>query len=173
MTLINTPEQTHVYAVHWKHRNRFPEESFNTIRNLCTKYPAYKEEFLDRYFEKPTNKFEDGEVIISKVPIQYEPDESVPIPVFPKVRFWDMAIEKMDLKKAYRTVIERILERGPTTEWEELIRYYGLPRVSNTIRNEILYLTDYTINEVCDFFKFKKEELLCYIRKQSMPKHWI
>jgi len=173
LTLINTPEQTHVYSIHWKHRERFAVETFNTTRNISVKYPFYKEEMLNQHFERSHEKIEDDEVIINKVPIQYEPDDDVSIPVFPKVRFWEFRIEEMNWKKSYRSVIQRILERGPVAEWEELIRYYGLPRVSNVIRNEILYLPDYSIDAVCEYFSFKKEDLLCYIRKQSMPKHWI
>ena len=173
MTLINTPEQTYVYALKWKHRERFPYETFNTTRNIGTKYPAYSEAMLDQYFNSANEKFDDQDITITKEPIIYEPDDSVPTPNFPDHYFWEMAIDKMNYPKSYRTIITRILERAKTTEWEKLIEYYGLPRVINTIRNEILYLPDYTIEEVCDYFKLKKEELLCYIRKQSMPKHWI
>jgi hypothetical protein len=38
MSLINTPEQTHVYAIHWKHRERFSDETFNTTGDIGIKY---------------------------------------------------------------------------------------------------------------------------------------
>jgi hypothetical protein len=173
MPLIISEEPLYVFIVHWKRREQFPDETFNTTRNIGIKYPSYKEELLNQHFECTNEKFEDSEVIIQREPISYVPDEQAPKPSFPKVRFWELRIDEMNWIKSYRTVIQRILERGPVTEWQELIRYYGLAKVSNVIRNEILDLPDYTIKEVCDFFKFKKEDLLCYIRKQSKPKHWI
>jgi hypothetical protein len=173
MSLVINEEPLTVFSVHWKRRERFPDETFNTIRNISIKYPLYKEEFLNKHFEGTNEKFEDSELSIQKALIRYEPDEQSPKPSFPKVRFWEYRLDEMNWIKSYRTVIQRILERGPVTEWQELIRYYGLAKVSNVIRNEILDMPDYTIKEVCDFFKFKKEELLCYIRKQSKPKHWI
>jgi len=173
MPIINLPQRTHVYFLHWKKRERFPDETFITTRSISEKYPAYNEEMLDSHFERSRKKLEDDDLIIKKVPITYEPDESVLVPVFPKARFWEFDHEHINWIKGYRPIIQRILERGSKEEWGELVRYYGLPRVSNTVRNQILYMPDYIIDEVCEYFSFKKEELLCYIRKQSMPKHWI
>ena len=34
------------------------------------------------------------------------------IPNFDRVFFWDFDIEAMDFKKAYKTIIARIIERG-------------------------------------------------------------
>ncbi|HSZ87685.1 MAG TPA: hypothetical protein VK787_16745 [Puia sp.] len=172
MRITGLPKRAYVYSVHWKHRERFPDETFITTRSISEKYPAYSETSLDRIFKTTHNKFEDENVLIKKVPITYEPDTSAPIPVISKVRFWDSDYNKIDWIESYRSIIERIIERGSKQEWKQLVNYYGLSRVSNTIRNEILYLTDDVIEDVCEYFSFEKEELLCYIRKQSMPKHW-
>src|ERR1700722_7378180 len=166
MAIINLPKRTHVYSIHWKNRERFPDETFITTRSISEKYPAYKENMLDNYFKRGKKKLEDDDVIIKKVSITYEPDESVTVPVFPKVRFWEFDNEHINWIKGYRPIIQRILEWGNKKEWEELVHYYGLPRVSNVIRNEIIYLPDDIIDEVCEYFSFDKEEVLCYIRKQ-------
>ncbi len=87
--------------------------------------------------------------------------------------FWDTDYDSIDWQKAYRPVIARIIERGNEKEWEELIRFYGRPKVIGALRNEIKFLPDYAIEKVCRYFPIKKEEMLCYIRKQSRPGHWI
>lgn len=87
--------------------------------------------------------------------------------------FWDFDFDKINWQKSYKTVIARILERGDKTEWEELIQFYGTLKVLTAIQKEIVFLPDYTIDEVCDYFGFKKETLLCYTRKQSRPGRWI
>jgi hypothetical protein len=87
--------------------------------------------------------------------------------------FWDFDYNKIDWQKSHKTVIARILERGGKSEWQELILFYGKQKVLTAIQNEIVFLPDYTIEEVCAYFNLKKETLLCYIRKQSKPGHWI
>jgi hypothetical protein len=173
MPILNKPTRTHVYSVHWKHQKQFADEIFSTLKSLSTKYPQYDEEALDKYFKEKKRKYEDDNAIISRIRISYEPEETVVKPVFPDSMFWEFPYEKIDWIKAYRTVIQRVLERGEDTDWEKLLNYYGYKRLSNTIRNEILYLPDHVIDKVCKYFDFNKEDLLCYIRKQLMPKHWI
>lgn len=94
-------------------------------------------------------------------------------PNLPKRLFWEFKYEEMDWEKNYITVINRVVERGSSEEWQEMIKFYGEKKVKNTLKNETTYLTDLAIKEVCDYFKLNPEELKCYIRKQSMPQHWI
>lgn len=83
--------------------------------------------------------------------------------------FWDFDYNQIDWQKSYKTIIARILERGEKSEWQELILFYGKQKVLTTIQNEIVFLPDYTIEQVCTYFNLKKETLLCYMRKQSRP----
>lgn len=94
-------------------------------------------------------------------------------PNLPKILFWDWNFDKIDWKKGYLSIIDRVIERGNNEEWEELIRYYGRPKVIKALKSEIRYLPDYAIEKVCSYFKLKKEDLACYARKQSRPGHWI
>ena len=94
-------------------------------------------------------------------------------PNFPAMFFWDFDYPKIDWQASYKTIIARILERGNEEEWEELCRFYGREKVENAIKNEIVFLPDYTINEAEQYFHIPKENMLCYIRKQSKPGHWI
>ncbi len=87
--------------------------------------------------------------------------------------FWDFDFDKIEWQKSHKTIIARIIERGDKTEWQEITRFYGLDKVLNALKNEIVFLPEYSIEDVCDYYHLKKEDLLCYTRKQSRPGHWI
>src|ERR1700685_3403945 len=101
MPIINLPNRILVFSIHWKYRERFPDETFITTRNISEKYPVYKEEMLDNYFKRGNNELEDKDTIIRKIPITYEPDVSTPVPVFPKVRFWEFDTDHINWIKGY------------------------------------------------------------------------
>jgi hypothetical protein len=87
--------------------------------------------------------------------------------------FWDFDYNKMDWQASYKTVIARIIERGGEQEWQGLVQFYGQDKVINALKKEITYLADYAIDEASNYFSIPKEQMLCYIRKQSKPRHWI
>jgi hypothetical protein len=94
-------------------------------------------------------------------------------PALAKRLFWDVRYEDINWQGQYRTVIERVMERGNEEEWLEVIRFYGLEKVIHTLKYESTYLPDYTISKICEYFKLKQEELRCYTRKQLRKGHWI
>ena len=94
-------------------------------------------------------------------------------PDLPRRLFWEFRYDDIEWRKEYLTVIERVLERGTPEEWAEMTRFYGEARVIDILKRELKFLNDYAIDEVCAFFPVRKEELLCYTRKQSRPGHWI
>lgn len=94
-------------------------------------------------------------------------------PDLPKRLFWDTRYDEIDWAGDYLPVIERVLEKGNEAEWKEVIRFYGENKVVFALKNEIKFLPDYAIDKVCEYFQLRKEELLCYTRKQSRPGHWI
>ena len=96
------------------------------------------------------------------------------IPNLNRVFFWDFDIEAMDFKKAYKTIIARIIERGGQDEINELLRFYGHQKVVTTVRNEIFFLPNYAIDRALKFFpELKKEEMYCYLNRKDKPYHWI
>ncbi|MEK7199312.1 MAG: hypothetical protein AAB212_05270 [Bacteroidota bacterium] len=94
-------------------------------------------------------------------------------PDLPRRLFWEFRYDDIEWREEYRTVIARVIERGTPEQWAEIIRYYGEAFVVDAIKNEIVFLADYAIKEVCANFHLREEELLCYRRKQSRPGHWI
>lgn len=94
-------------------------------------------------------------------------------PDLPKRLFWEFRYDDIEWREDYLIVIERIIERGTPEHWAEILRFYGRDFVLNVIKNEVLFFPDYAIQEVCNYFSLRREELLCYRRKQSRPGHWI
>lgn len=87
--------------------------------------------------------------------------------------FWDFDIEAMDFKKAYKTIIARIIERGGQNEIDELVRFYGHSRVIKAIRDEIYFLPNYAIDRALRFFQNLKGKMYCYLNRKDKPYHWI
>lgn len=83
--------------------------------------------------------------------------------------FWDFAYDKIDWQKSYMTVIARIIERGDESDLRELERFYGKVKIVNALKNAIVFLPDYAIEDACNRYSLRKEELLCHLRKQSKP----
>lgn len=94
-------------------------------------------------------------------------------PDLPRRLFWEFRYDDIEWKEEYRTVIARVIERGTPDNWTEIIRFYGEAFVINALKNEIVFLADYAIKDVCAYFQLREEELLCFRRKQSRPGHWI
>jgi hypothetical protein len=101
-----------------------------------------------------------------KVSIQDKPD-------LPRRLFWEFRYDDIEWRAEYLTVMARVIERGTPEEWAEMIRFYGKAKVIHALKEEIKFLADYAIEEVCAYFPLRKEELLCYTRKLSRPGHWF
>jgi hypothetical protein len=81
------------------------------------------------------------------------------VPNLDRVFFWDFDIDAMDFKKAYKTIIARIIERGGQYEMDEIVRFYGHEKVIKAIRDEIYFLPNYAIERA--------------INRKDKPYHWI
>jgi len=88
--------------------------------------------------------------------------------------FWDYDLDAMDLDKAYKSIIGRIVERGNQNDIEKIIEFYTYEKVVKAIRDEIHFLPNYAIEKALDFFpELKKEEMHCYLNRKDKPYHWI
>jgi hypothetical protein len=162
-----------VVVAYWKNdtKNRF--EIFSNLKIFCASHPAYNYNTLNKYLSGDKKTYENSEVRIERKPIVSKPVIAVEGPDLHKRLFWEFDYDRIDWKYQYRMVIERIIQRGTKGEWEEIIKYYSLEKVVKTLKEEVSYLPDYIIKEVCDYFNVQPQELKCYTRKQSMPQHWI
>ena len=162
-----TSEQQEVYLVNWKNQKGHVE-IFDSLDVFSQSYPRYGLELLQEALAFGKTLFEDAIVRIEKKAVVRNPK-----PDFPRGFFWDFNYDKLDWQKGYITVIQRIIERGNTDDWQELIRFYGRDQIIDSLKNKIAFLPDERIDEASVYFKLNKEELLCYIRKLSQPKLWL
>ncbi|WP_394331081.1 DUF6922 domain-containing protein [Algoriphagus resistens] len=91
----------------------------------------------------------------------------------PQRLFWDFDFAKLDWDRSYRTVIERVIERGTKMEWFEMTRYYGKNLIKATLKNEINYLPEYAIDLVEENLGLNRTQLKCYKKIQSQHQHWL
>jgi hypothetical protein len=86
--------------------------------------------------------------------------------------FWDVDFTKLDEQNNRRLVIERVFSYGTIPELQRIISFYGLEIIGNELK-KVGYLDPKTFEFAITFLGLKKEEMKCYIKKQSQPQHWI
>lgn len=172
--MISTPQKVHrrVVLIHWKNDQLKPYEVYSNLKNFSLAYPRYSYDTLNNYLSKKKKPFEDDQVRIERKEIITVPPKQVK-PKLPKRLFWEYIYDKIDWQKDAKNVIERVIERGSPSEWDEMIKFYGEKKIKHLLKTKINYLTERAVQKVCDFFKLKPEDLKCYARKRSKPQHWI
>ena len=51
---------------------------------------------------------------------------------FPVIRphlLWEYALDNFDFSRMVTVVIERVIERGNSTEWQEIVNFYGVDTI--------------------------------------------
>ena len=86
--------------------------------------------------------------------------------------FWDVDIQKLDVKRSKRLIIERVFVMGKAKEIMQIINYYGPEEVSDVLKN-LNYIDSKTLNLVSKLFGISLQSFKCYIRKQLNLQHWI
>jgi hypothetical protein len=89
-------------------------------------------------------------------------------PILAKRIFWDTNFDNLDYDKSYRSIIERVFDRGDIEDIRQVRRYYGDEKVIEALTTA-RYLFDETINFCSGIFDIPKENFRCYILKQSNP----
>jgi hypothetical protein len=84
---------------------------------------------------------------------------------------WEYDLSNFDWQQMRNEVVQRVLERGRMDDFYAILNLYGEEGVKAALR-EIPYMNDKDMNFACIAFDLRKEDLRCYIRKQSMPLHW-
>jgi len=141
-----------VVVVHWKRFASIDIDVFSSLKGFCDSYPTYNYHTLNNYLSKKKIPFENDEIKIERQPLI----QKVRRPDLPKVLFWDFDFEKLDWSRSYKTVIERVLDKGNTMDWEEMIRFYGRGNVIRALKEDITHLSDMTMEAVCKYFQLSK-----------------
>lgn len=55
-------------------------------------------------------------------------------PSIPAHLLWEYDVALFDFDRSRRIVIERVIERGGITEWQEIVRYYGVDTILEIAR---------------------------------------
>ncbi|OAQ40798.1 plasmid maintenance system antidote protein [Pedobacter psychrophilus] len=70
---------------------------------------------------------------IQKEKLKIENLNSPNLSLFRKALFWDTDFDKINWDKQFKTIIKRVFERGNEIEKAEIIKFYGLKKVKETI----------------------------------------
>lgn len=84
---------------------------------------------------------------------------------------WEYQSEVVDYESMKSVIIQRVIERGRIDDFYAIINLYGVNTIKREIK-ELPYLNDKDIAFVCAVFDMKRENLKCYIKKQSQKPHW-
>jgi hypothetical protein len=142
---------------------------FSSLKNFCASHPDFSYHTLNNYLSKKKVPFETGEIKIERLPVMFRAAQ----PDFQKSLFWEFDLANMDWMRAYRTVIERVVEQGNATDWDTMINFYGQEKVIQCLMEEIPYLTDIGVEAACQYFHLSPKELRCYTRKKLQQTPWI
>ena len=75
--------------------------------------------------------------------------------------FWDYNINTLDPVNDINLILERVFTQGTENDEKEIIRYYKIENIKNSIIN-IKYFDRKTLNYLSIVFKIPKEEFKCY-----------
>ena len=93
-------------------------------------------------------------------------------PVLNKRIFWDTDFEKIDYDKSYRSIIERVFERGDVEDIRQVRRYYGDNKVKESLTKAKWLRFDIFV--FCkNLFNLQKEDFRCYTSRPLSEIPWI
>lgn len=84
---------------------------------------------------------------------------------------WDIDPLKLDPDKNKVLIIERVLSYGNLGELKFIFKHFGIEIIRQTVKN-IGYLDPKTFEFISSYLRINKEEMKCYIKKQSAIQHW-
>lgn len=77
--------------------------------------------------------------------------------------FWDLEVEKLDLKKHSYQIIDRILEYGNTPQVHWMFKNYPKEQIIEVIKNS-RQLSPKSANFWANYYEIPKEEVRCIVR---------
>lgn len=84
---------------------------------------------------------------------------------------WEYDLKNFDWFAMRTIVVQRVIERGWVNDYYAILQLYGGFDTIREIIKEIPQLSDKDTAFVCAIFGLKKEELKCYLKKQSEEIH--
>jgi hypothetical protein len=84
--------------------------------------------------------------------------------------FWDVNPAELSTHTSKSLIMERVLTRGNLEEFRQLIHFYTITELSQTVL-KIGNLDNRTLNFISEFLNLPKQDFLCYRKKLSNPAH--
>lgn len=92
-------------------------------------------------------------------------------PLLNQKLFWDTAFNNINYDKSFRSIIERVFERGDVEDLREVRRYYGDEKIVETLTSAKWLRYDIFI--FCkNLFNLKAEDFRCYTSRQLSQIPW-
>ena len=88
-----------------------------------------------------------------------------------KLAFWDVNFEILDFEKDKTFIIDKVINYGGLADFKALIEFYGTTKIKQEIV-KAPYFSKEVLSFICFYFNLKKEDFICYNRRQLMPQHW-
>ena len=85
--------------------------------------------------------------------------------------FWDVDIEKMDINRSKRLIVERIYSLGSIYEINLINDYYGEESVLEVLKN-LNYIDPKTLNFISKLFNEPLQSFKCFTRTPLTARHW-
>jgi hypothetical protein len=84
--------------------------------------------------------------------------------------FWDVNPAELNTQTSKSLIMERVLTRGNLEEFKQLIHFYTIAELSQTVL-KMGNLDNRTLNFISEYLKLPKKDFLCYRKKLSNPLH--
>lgn len=85
--------------------------------------------------------------------------------------FWDVDKSSIDLEVNAPYVVRRVLEFGQFSDWNLLVRRYGIPRIGSIAQN-LRTLEPKALSFISAVSSLPQESFRCYTTKQYTETHW-
>lgn len=85
--------------------------------------------------------------------------------------FWDVDVNELDERKHRRFIIQRVLERGTLSDWQNAKVLFSLPIIIEEAQ-KMRSLEPKSLAFVACIGDVPLESFRCYTSKQSNRKHW-
>ena len=87
-----------------------------------------------------------------------------------KTLFWDANVSNINFETDATYIIERVLERGNTNEWQAVKSYYGLEKIKDVAKN-LRYLSKKTLHFCSVYFDEPVDNFRSWQNQMQMPEH--
>ena len=98
-------------------------------------------------------------------------EQQIKISDFSPHLFWDVDVDKLDIEKSKRYIIQKTLDYGLKKDWDLIYQHFGIKEIAD-IAISIRDLDERSASFVALIANIPIESFLCYTTKQLNQIHW-